>query len=380
MAKNWSYSTGHRGMNRVRVYERRTTGVEGIWIEWREGDKRVQRSLRSLVGHAVTDRSLAVDIANELAKAREVLSNKRARQAVFGKKQEEHTIGELFTELWRLKADGWRHGYHKNQITARRFWEDQLGLSRPCQPLSAAEVETIVARAAADRGWKPGTQGRYLGFLVDAYEFGRTKLKWWGEEGTLSAVDMPEHEPESRPYTDLEARQIIDALREIDVRAWCAAEVAYATGRRINSIRTLTRDLVHEVGGMTAIRFPGKTDKARRTGIAVLTKQAAEAVQAALKLGSEWLLPNERQSAPVRYEWLVEQLREAETRAGVRTVPGRAYHGFKRSFATTVPGEFRRAASKQSGTTEQTLRLHYEQDDMGDKIALAKYLEARRGG
>ena len=62
--------------------------------------------------------------------------------------------------------------------------------------------------------------------------------------------------------------------------------------------------------------------------------------------------------------------------AGIETVDGRAYHGIKRRFATAALD--RRAASKQSGTNEETLGKHYEQDDLASKIELAKNLNAQR--
>jgi integrase len=377
MAKLWSYATGHRGLNRVRVYERRNLDTS-LYIEWREGDKRVQQSLASLVGKAVTDKHLAMQIADEVARAREHLSNRKAREAVFGRPKETHTIGALFDALWARKSEGWSVGYLRNVRAIRRFWENQLGLDRACDSVSAAEVEDIAAKGAKAFGWSSATHHRYLALLVEAYEFARSKLKWWGEEGTLSAVDFPKIRTTSRAYTDDEVVRLLKALRKIDVRAWAAGEIAYATGRRIGAIRTLTRDAVHRTNGLTILRFPAETDKARRSGLSVLTVQAVEAVDAALALGSEYLLPSDDRTGAIPFNALLEMLRQAEQAVGIKAVKGRAWHGIKRRFASNVDPTLRRAASKQSGTTEQTLRDSYEQDDLEAKVLLAKHLELRR--
>ena len=63
--KMWSYITGKRGKNRVRVYERRD--VDCLFIEWFDNGHRWQRSLKSLVGEGVYSKKDAVRYAHQLA-------------------------------------------------------------------------------------------------------------------------------------------------------------------------------------------------------------------------------------------------------------------------------------------------------------------------
>ena len=67
---------------------------------------------------------------------------------------------------------------------------------------------------------------------------------------------------------------------------------------------------------------------------------------------------------------------EAEVLAGVDHVDGRAWHSFKRVYATVTQGIVGR--DKQSGTTEKTLGGAYRQDWLDDKRVVAGVLENRR--
>ena len=69
-------------------------------------------------------------------------------------------------------------------------------------------------------------------------------------------------------------------------------------------------------------------------------------------------------------------LREAEKRAGVPHVRGRSFHAFNRTFATDA--EDTRAASSQSGKTEDTMRHIYRQPKPDEKAALALQLDDLR--
>ncbi|MEE8551430.1 MAG: GIY-YIG nuclease family protein [Gemmatimonadota bacterium] len=61
----WSYFTGKKGHNRVRVYERQKHG--SLHIEWYERGRQQRRTLKALAGYAVYDRGLAVRLASHFA-------------------------------------------------------------------------------------------------------------------------------------------------------------------------------------------------------------------------------------------------------------------------------------------------------------------------
>jgi integrase len=207
-------------------------------------------------------------------------------------------------------------------------------------------------------------------------------LKWITEKENLSAVGMPKVRGESKAYDVEEIQNILGACAAVDLRVAAAAEIAWATGRRINAIRTLKAGAYSDGW----IQFPGATDKARRSGRAFLTESAQLAVELLLQTpavrASGLLFPagdlqdGSRKRQPISDEGLRKMLHRAEKKAGVASVKGRAWHGLKRRFATVT--EASSAAAKQSGTDKRTLERHYEQDDPAPKQELARKLEIMR--
>ena len=94
MTKNlWSYTTGKKRVNRVRVYERRPESP--LNIEWWANGRRHQRSLTTVVGLTVMDKNKAVMFANYFAE-RMVNGHKTA---IIDKIMEPHVAAGLRREL-----------------------------------------------------------------------------------------------------------------------------------------------------------------------------------------------------------------------------------------------------------------------------------------
>lgn len=383
----WRYSVGTKGVNRVTVYERATGAT--IYVEWLDDLGRHQRALKTMLGHPVTDRELAKKIAKHMSEAQEQKRNRQAAEVVFGFSPD-RTLGELLERLHEDRGQDWSETYTKDQKRFRAFWLAKLGAGLRVAHMPPAMVEKVVREAGDREGWSSRTRQAYLRYIVDASYYAQQKLKWIGEAQNLSAVTIPAPKSQSKAYSRTEIPRLLDALHEVDLRAAFVGEVAWVSGRRLNAIRSLTTDalLVRDHAGerVGILSFPGATDKARNAGEAVLTGRALEAAEQlrakpAVKASGLFCVEGDLQDRTKRAELtdpkvLIGWLHEAERRAGIPTVQGRAYHGIKRRFATEA-GD-RRAASKQSGTTEDTLGRHYEQDDLAPKVALAKNLDAKR--
>lgn len=80
-----------------------------------------------------------------------------------------------------------------------------------------------------------------------------------------------------------------------------------------------------------------------------------------------------RSTLPQTDKKLRRALREAERRAQVPQVRGRSYHGLTRTFVTDADDA--RAASSQSGKSEQTMARIYRQPKPSEKAALAMQLD-----
>jgi hypothetical protein len=79
----------------------------------------------------------------------------------------------------------------------------------------------------------------------------------------------------------------------------------------------------------------------------------------------------------VREEIPKRWLRRAHEAAAVVWIPGRAWHGIKRTWATLSDGLPGRA--RQAGTLPQTLDMIYAQDDREQMLEVAKHIEDARG-
>lgn len=389
--KLWSYVAGTKRVNRIRVYARSDTPT--IWIEWHDDTGRHREPLTTPAGRPITSRALAVKIADRAASAQLTKREASAAHELLGVPKR-HTLGELFQRLHDAREKAWSEPYQRDQKRFRKFWLAALGKPTPLARVTPAAAEEKVRAGAEAEGWSARTQRAYLRYLVDAFSYAQRKLKWINEEKNLSAVEMPKGESESKPYSRDEALRLLPATREVDPRCWACAEIAYQTQRRLNAIRSLTvaayRTEAQKGVAIGVLQFEGKTDKARKTGQAVITGEAKEAVEYLLEQpavrASGLLFPAgdladaEAPAVRVSREQLIDWLHEAEKRAGVPLVEGRAYHGLKRRGVADAGRAIRDTAvvSKQSGTTKATLDRIYDQDDLEPKAELAIAMQEQR--
>lgn len=383
----WRYSVGIKGVNRVQVYERKTGAT--IYVEYRDETGRHQTTLTAKTGFPVTSHSNAIKIANRLAEELKAKNNRRALESVFGPSPGDHTLEELLDQLHADKASEWSPLHLKDQKRFQRFWLENLGRRTKLVNLTAAQVERVVRDEGDLQDWASRTRQAYLRYIVDAVYYAQKKLKWITEQNNLSAVTIPAARSESRSYSPEEIPLLLNALHQVDLRAAFVGEVAWQSGRRLNAIRNLTTDaLLVRDDGVAVLQFPGTHDKARRTGEVVLMDRALDAAQTLLKepavaasglfcVAGDLEDPTPRKQLTSE-KALIQWLHLAEEAAGIESIPGRAYHGIKRRFATAAISHDETAAEKQSGTNKKTLQRQYVQDDIEPKIELARQLSAKR--
>lgn len=388
--KTWSYTAGVRGLNRVTVYERWEDGP--LQIEWFDRAGRHRESLQKFAGHPITDKEAAIKIADALSDAQ-----KRKREGATVKQllgvKEFPTLQQLLDTLHAQKHDGWSVSYRRTQANKKEFWLKAFKPGTPLNEFPPALVEERARVAARANKWTPRTEASYLVYLRDAFYYAQNKLKWIGEEHNLSALTMPKGDVDNAAitYTEQEMMLLLPACWERDLRLAAVAEVAYATQRRLDAIRTLPvtaygRRLIDgEAFGV--INFPGESDKAGKTSMAVLTEDAQRAVELLLQrpaVRASGLMfpageldaekgPFTTQAAKTLNTWL----HEAEVSAGVATVKGRAFHGMKRGAVTLAADETGDIAlvGQQSGTTSATLEKVYRQGSLRGKVKVARALD-----
>lgn len=355
----WRYTCGQKGINRITVYER--PGRHQIYIQWFDLDGRHRVTLRSQTGHPVTSRADAIELAEDAATKQATKRNIAAMRSIFGDR-EQHTLTQLLDRMHSAKEAKWSRAYKAGQERRRAFWLSRLGEDHDIAQTPDELIQSIVRTAG--KGWSPRTQSAYLRYMVDAFAFGHRKLKWLRPDQALTAVEFPKSDERDLAYTLQEVQEILDKLHDIDAGAAAIGEVAFCTGRRLTAIRTLRTDAYDG----TSIRFPQKTDKARKGSVAALSPQAIEAIEKVK--GPTYLLGN-LDHATLRRAW-----RDAEKRAGVDHVTGRAWHGIKRVYATMTQGLTGR--DRQSGTLNSTLESVYRQDWMDEKLSVAERMGSVR--
>lgn len=352
------FSVGHKGISRVTIYRR--NNAPGIYIKWTDDDGRHRRSLKKIVGHPVTDWELAKEIARRLSSAQEKRRNQDAATALG--LSVPRTLGELLSRRHEDLSGRWSEKYTKSRKRRKTFWLDALGADAELSTVSPAAVERIAREAQEKRKLSDRWRQDVLRYIVDSFTYAEKKLKWIDARHNLSAVDIPSAKGTSKAYTMAEVRKILPKLWKVDERAGWMGTVAFQTGRRIGAIRRLEAEHVTRKGDLTLIRFPGETDKARKTG---------EAVVYGLPERTDWSRPSQ--------ETVNAWMHDAEALAGVPHVSGRAWHGLKRLYATVTAGMV--GADLQSGTLRSTLEGHYRQDTLAPKREVAERLaELVEGG
>lgn len=332
--------------------------------------------------------------------------NQTAEELVFGRVGR-MALGTLLDRMHSARRDQWKQSYREGQERRREFWKDALGKDTPIMQINEDVVEGIVRRNAKRRGWSVNTQARYLRYIRDAWGFGRKKLKAIPEHLDLTALEIPTSQKKGPEYSREETFTLAAALMEHDLRAGVVSEAYVQAGRRLNATRLLTTDRVriesvptkHGKVEAVVLSYPADSDKVGRASEAALVGEAVHRVRDLLEMpavqATGLLMPEgdlaegakrwpgndgvKRKRKPARKAWLIDQLKKVEEAVGIEHIPYRAYHGMKRRFAEV--GKANRAiASRQSGTSEETLRDKYEpDDDLQGKVEFAYDVDRLRG-
>lgn len=387
----WSKKFGVKGLNRIRVYERREGGP--IQVEYSTKDGRRRETLKRTTGAPVKDRELACQIAEAMAANQRRHIEARTAADILGIK-EPRTVRELFHRIRSDKGSEWSRKAEQEHRRFARFWTQALGPETNLTDVTPAMVARVVS--SLDRS--PKTRNHYRDFVVRAWAYAEDHLKWIEARHNLKATARKRVPVDNAhlAYEEAEARAILAELEAVDLRAAAVGELAYTAGRRLDAIRTLERGAFEMEDRIVAgepmkfgvVSFPAETDKAKRQGRVYLFGNALRVVKtlhekpAVIATGllfpkGDLDSPRPASGYPITDKKLRAAFREAERRAGVQSLPKRAFHGLKRTFATSAVNDMA-AASGQSGTTEATLRRIYRQEHAEEKALLAIALDTRR--
>jgi integrase len=335
--KAWSYSTGERGRNRVRVFEHRP-GI--IYIEFYVDRSRKRHSLE----HG--DRIKAKTQADEAAA-------RFATEAVGPKPQRELTLGELFDNYDKEVSPTKSKRSQKFDKVATAMFSSFFGHGRKPSTLGLREWDRFVrarltGRVGPGKGpWRevgPRTAERDLRLLLAVFNWAAIAGDGTGgvllERNPFRGFKLPREKNPNRPITTTKEYQALLAVAsEVDWRFRVALVLAYETGHRIGSIRHLRWsdiDTAHE-----HIVWRAEHEKTGQAHTTPMTQAAAQAISLARGhhpgIGDAPLLPSAKDgSCPVGRYLPRDWWHRAERLADMERVPGRGWHSLRRRFATDL--------------------------------------------
>lgn len=373
-ARRWSYKTGEKGRNRVRVFEHEA-GV--IMLEYKSEGRRTRRSL----GHR--DREQAKRTADKVA------ASFRAAE-VASPTSESLTIRRLFDIYLRevtpaKAASTQKHDQRTLQMFARFF-----GPERRVNTLSRIDHDRFIRERRAGR-IRPG-EGRNakgvgdrvieqnLRLLYAVFRWGRSAGD--GRGGTLvprSPFDGCRPPREKNPVrVVLTTAEYTALLRVADVVGWrfrVALVLAHETGHRIGAITQLRWGDVDLKGGV--ITWRAENEKTGFEHSTPMTPAAAAAFERARAhspgIGDAPVLPSPKDPTRGLSRHLARDYwKRAERLAALPTRRGRGWHALRRKFASELMHVPLKTLCQLGGwkspQTVLTCYQHPDQDQLRDAL------------
>ena len=371
-----SYSAGEWGRNRVRVFPDRRTGV--IQIEWREGGRRLTRSLRH------RDWARAKEQADQFA-ASFVPPERRG-----GEKPGPLTLEVIFglyaAEVTPTKSPQSR-AYDR---AAMRMFLAFFGTDRIPGTLSKRDWDRFILER---RSGRVGPSGRPVGDRTVERDLKLllAVLNWAAksrdEEGNRLVESNPfrglrtpaEKNPARVILTEAEYKALLRVSSAVDWRFRVALVLAHETGHRIGAIRQLRWSDIDLEGEVVLWRREHeKTGHEHRTP---LTPAAVDVLTEARRrnpgIGDVPLLPAPMDpSRSVSHPQAGAWWKKAERLAGLKPARGRGWHSLRRKFASDLMDQPLKVLCELGGwKTAQTVLQCYQQ---ADQRRLREALERRR--
>ena len=370
-----SYSAGEWGRNRVRVFPDRRTGV--IQIEWREGGRRLTRSLRH------RDWARAKEQADEFAAS--FVPPGRRGEAEPGPLTLEAIFGLYAAEVTPAKSPQSR-AYDR---AATRMFLGFFGEGRLPGTLSKRDWDRFVLER---RSGRTGPSGRPVGdrTVERDLKFLLAVLNWAAksrdEEGRLLVESNPlrglrtpaEKNPARVILTEAEYEALLRVSSAVDWRFRVALVLAHETGHRIGAIRQLRWSDIDLEG--EAVLWRSEHEKTGHEHRTPLTPAAVAVLAGARRrnpgIGDVPLLPAPMDaSRSVGHPQAGAWWKKAERLAGLEPVRGRGWHSLRRKFASDLMDQPMKVLCELGGwKTAQTVLQCYQR---ADQRRLRKALEHR---
>lgn len=368
----WSYKTGGKGRNRVRVFE----WSGSLWIDYREDGKRRRQALR----HA--DRDRARQLADEIAQTLGTLQGVALPSAL--------TLGTLFDmyerEVTPQKAANTQAHDRRVMTMARKCWGGATAVSS----LDRRDWDRFIQmRRAGTLGHKSadGTIATNLRFVVAVMNWARA-VRVQGrsllERNPFLGCTMPkEMSPRQPAITEAEFQKLVAAAPRVNRYCLLFLMLVHETGHRYNAVAQLRWSDIDFSGEL--ITWRAENDKlgyGHKTPASEECLGALRRVQLqASAIGDRPIFPSQKYpDRPVDRHRPRDWWRRLEVLSGVDRVPGRGWHSLRRKFATEHMDQPMRELMALGGwKNERTILACYQKPrEPQMRAALARRSRARK--
>lgn len=358
--KQWSYSAGERGRNRVRAFERAADGR--LFLEWTEP---ASRDVLAAGGGRSRIKRLALP-SNDREKAKAAAEALAARMRNGAPTLREHlTLRALFDNYLREVSPAKGESKRKHDARAARLFLECFGAERKVSTLSVRDWQRFIqlrrSGALAPNGVRKRSDTRCGDALVRipvrdrgvAYDlqFLQAVLNWAalagdGAGGTLldrnplRGLSLPREESPKRPVlTDDQYMKLREVALEVSPLLQLALVIAHETGHRVGSIRLLRWSDIDLEGGR--IRWRAENDKIGLEHSPVASSECLAVLKAvrrqASAIGDTWLFPGPGDAArPCSRHLMRDWWQRAAQLAGLPEGERLGWHALRRKFATEL--------------------------------------------
>jgi len=336
-SKRWSYSTGERGRNRVRVFAHQDTGR--LFLEFSDGG----RKKRMALGHS--DREAAKLKAEELAaKLRKPDQHLTAAP----------TLQTLFDIYLREVTPGKARSTQRHDHRAAALFIQCFGGGCKVETLNRRDWDRFIEwrRGQGDgRGGK--VRGQPIRERIVTYDLKvlQAVLNWattardgsgrlFLERNPLKGAPWPKERAPRRPMLTEDQFQLLKSVsRAINPLFELALHLAHETGHRIGAILLLKwSDVLFD---RKKIRWRAENDKIgleQETEASEVAMNALEQARADRPaIGDVWVFPSPTDaSKPCSRHLMRDWWQQGEQAAKLQHEPGRGWHSLRRKFATDL--------------------------------------------
>jgi integrase len=338
----WSYKTGEKGRNRVRVYEDETRAV--IFVEFYEDAPGEVESRRVRISLGHRDRDTAKQHADDLA-ARFRKGESAPRPKL--------TLATLFDMYEREVTPFKSAGVQLHDRRARQLFEQCWGAAAQMKDLDRRDWDRFI-RLRRSGQLRPGQsyhqggvgdrQIEYdLRFLLAVCNWALT-VRVEGElllaTNPFRGFPVPAEQNLNQPTTTEEEIAAMRAVAsDVDPRCPLYLELIYHTGHRCGAVGLLRWSDFDATGG--TVRWRAEHDKMDLEHTVPLHEEMLQLLRAERRrapvIGDAWIFPSPSNPAnPISRHLLRDWWRRLEKAAGIRHVRGRGWHSLRRRFATDL--------------------------------------------